>query len=262
MKATYEKLLAPAATREEAFRRLVDIVEILRKECPWDKEQTHETLTRCMIEEAYEAVEAVNNRDVANLREELGDVMLQVVFHASLSNEAGEFTFADVLNEECEKMIRRHPHIFSDERAKTVDKVLEKWENIKRKEHGNSNYTQRLKDVPHALPALIRSEKVLKRAAEGGVDWNTPEEILKLAAVRFEAFCEAVALQDTEKQTRLWGDFLFCASAASRKLGMDSEDALNQATARFIEEFARREEPTEEQGTRLRDWAMSGMDTL
>ena len=120
---------------KEAIERLAEIIALLRHECPWDKVQTHETLRKGMIEEAYEVVEAINNKDMANLREELGDVLLQVVFHADLAKEEGEFDLKDVINEECEKMIRRHPHVFLQETqnnsTKSIDKVLEKWENIK-----------------------------------------------------------------------------------------------------------------------------------
>ena len=135
MREEYRKYAETAKTDEEAVKRLVEIIGILRKECPWDKVQTHDSLIPCMIEEAYEAVDAIQKRDDVNLREELGDVMMQVVFHSLLAESEGHFTFKDVVNEECEKMIRRHPHIFAGGDAKTVDKVLEKWENIKCEEH-------------------------------------------------------------------------------------------------------------------------------
>ncbi len=134
--------------------------------------QTHETLTKCMIEEAYEVVDAIQNEDSINLREELGDVLLQVVFHSNLSENEGDFTIADVINEECEKMLRRHPHIFLEERAKTIDKALEKWENMKSREHGELSYSDRLTRVPKALPALIRSSKVQSKASKIGFDWK------------------------------------------------------------------------------------------
>ena len=173
--SVYEPLFHSAENEANAIERLANIVRILRNECPWDKVQTHESLKRCMIEEAYESIDAIDNNDFINLREELGDVLLQVVFHADLAREESHFDLKDVINDECEKMIRRHPHIFSEETAKTVDKVVEKWENVKSKEHGNTTHTQRLKDVPMALPALLRSDKVLKRAADANVeqsDWR------------------------------------------------------------------------------------------
>ena len=128
MKKEYEELYSVKNNEGDALKRLAQIVKILRAECPWDREQTHESLTKCMIEEAYEAVEAIQNRDADNLREELGDVLLQVVFHSGLAEEENSFSLTDVINDECEKMIRRHPHIFLEENAKTIDKALEKWE--------------------------------------------------------------------------------------------------------------------------------------
>ena len=138
--SVYEPLFHSAENEANAIERLANIVRILRKECPWDKVQTHESLKRCMIEEAYESIDAIDNNDFINLREELGDVLLQVVFHADLAREESHFDLKDVINDECEKMIRRHPHIFSEETAKTVDKVVEKWENVKSKEHGNTTH--------------------------------------------------------------------------------------------------------------------------
>ena len=137
-----------------------------------DKVQTHETLKICMLEEAYEAVDAIQEKDTANLREELGDVLLQVVFHSDLSSEEGDFDLTDVINEECEKMLRRHPHIFLEEKVKTIDKALERWENMKSKEHNEKSYTERLQKVPRALPALLRSSKVQSKASKIGFDWE------------------------------------------------------------------------------------------
>ena len=135
MNDKYSELYKTAETDEEAVARLIAILRILRVECPWDRKQTHESLTGCMLEEAYEAVDAINEKNYDNLKEELGDVLLQTLFHSLLAEEEGRFGFKDVINEECEKMIRRHPHVFSTAEAKSVDNVLEKWENIKRQEN-------------------------------------------------------------------------------------------------------------------------------
>lgn len=163
MKKEYAHLAASAAKPGEAIERIKEIISILRRECPWDKKQTHETLRGCMIEEAYEVVEAIDNKDRDNLREELGDVLLQVVFHSNLSEENGNFDLTDVINDECEKMIRRHPHVFlqeiSNNHIKSIDKALEKWENIKEEEKKSTTKTQDLRGVPNALPALIRAAK-------------------------------------------------------------------------------------------------------
>lgn len=240
--SVYEPLFHSAESEANAIERLANIVRILRRECPWDKVQTHESLKRCMIEEAYEAVDAIDNNDFINLREELGDVLLQVVFHADLAREESHFDLKDVINDECEKMIRRHPHIFSEETAKTVDKVVEKWENVKSKEHGNTTHTQRLKDVPKALPALLRSDKVLKRAADANVEQSDFDTSLKYAAETIDKIRNAgQEVGQSELSDRI-GDLLLSIVNASRIAGVNSEESLNYATKKFINRFELQEQ--------------------
>ena len=240
--SVYEPLFQSAENEANAIERLANIVRILRKECPWDKVQTHDSLKRCMIEEAYESIEAIDNNDFINLREELGDVLLQVVFHADLAREESHFDLKDVINDECEKMIRRHPHIFSEETAKTVDKVVEKWENVKSKEHGNTTHTQRLKDVPKALPALLRSDKVLKRAADANVEQSDFDTSLKYAAETIDKIRNAgQEVGQSELSDRI-GDLLLSIVNASRIAGVNSEESLNYATKKFINRFELQEQ--------------------
>ncbi len=240
--SVYEPLFHSAENEANAIERLTNIVRILRKECPWDKVQTHESLKRCMIEEAYESIDAIDNNDFTNLREELGDVLLQVVFHADLAREESYFDLKDVINDECEKMIRRHPHIFSEETAKTVDKVVEKWENVKSKEHGNTTHTQRLKDVPKALPALLRSDKVLKRAADANVEQSDFDTSLKYAAETIDKIRNAgQEIGQSELSDRI-GDLLLSIVNASRIAGVNSEESLNYATKKFINRFELQEQ--------------------
>lgn len=238
----YEPLFHSAKNEADAIERLANIVHVLRKECPWDKVQTHESLKRCMIEEAYESIEAIDNNDFINLREELGDVLLQVVFHADLAHEESYFDLKDVINDECEKMIRRHPHIFSEETAKTVDKVIEKWENVKSKEHGNTTHTQRLKDVPKSLPALLRSEKVLKRAVDANFEQSDLDTSLKNATDVIEKIRNVgPEVEQSELSDRI-GDLLLSIVNASRLAGVDPEDALSFATKKFINRFELQEQ--------------------
>ena len=240
--SVYEPLFQIAENEANAIERLANIVRILRKECPWDKVQTHDSLKRCMIEEAYESIEAIDNNDFINLREELGDVLLQVVFHADLAREESHFDLKDVINDECEKMIRRHPHIFSEETAKTVDKVVQKWENVKSKEHGNTTHTQRLKDVPKALPALLRSDKVLKRAADANVEQSDFGTSLKDAADTIDKIRNAgPGVGQSELSDRI-GDLLLSIVNASRIAGVNSEESLNYATKKFINRFELQEQ--------------------
>ena len=238
----YEPLFHSAKNEADAIERLANIVHVLRKECPWDKVQTHESLKRCMIEEAYESIEAIDNNDFINLREELGDVLLQVVFHADLAHEESYFDLKDVINDECEKMIRRHPHIFSEETAKTVDKVIEKWENVKSKEHGNTTHTQRLKDVPKSLPALLRSEKVLKRAVDANFEQSDLDTSLKDATDVIEKIRNVgPEVEQSELSDRI-GDLLLSIVNASRLAGVNSEESLNYATKKFINRFELQEQ--------------------
>lgn len=260
----YEHLLHEANSESEAIDRLKSIVSILRKECPWDKIQTHDSLRRCMIEEAYEAVEAIQKEDYVNLREELGDVLLQVIFHCDLAKDEGHFELKNVINDECEKMIRRHPHIFSEEEAKTVDKVLEKWENVKSKEHGNTTHTQRLKDVPKALPALLRSEKVLKKAADAGFECTDLKVSLDKAVDEFTRLIDSAKIDKAEPAVILKavGEMIFSMVNVSGIVKVNPEEALNLATDRFIKMFEMLEHIANAQGKSVDDLSLTEADVI
>ncbi|MEE3362267.1 MAG: nucleoside triphosphate pyrophosphohydrolase [Anaerovoracaceae bacterium] len=238
MNEKYSEYYEDAKTPEEALGRLAGIIEILRRECPWDRVQTHESLETCMIEEAYEAVDAIRSRDTENLREELGDVTMQVIFHSSLCAEEGEFDLTDVFNEECRKMIRRHPHIFGDSNAETVDKVLERWENIKCIEHGHASVTEEMERVPHAFPALIRSAKVQKKAGTVGFDFDSAGHACEKLQEETLELIEACRSEDKTKITEEIGDVLFSVVNVARLLDVDAEGALREAVEKFIDRFA------------------------
>ena len=254
--------MAPASTEEGALTRLYDILKILRKECPWDRKQTHDSLRIPMIEEAYEAVEAIQNEDTENLTEELGDVLLQVLFHSLLGEEEEAFSLVEVLNKESEKMIRRHPHVFGEEAANTVDKVLEKWENIKEKEHLSETVSDRLEGVPKALPALVRSYKVQDKAAKVGFDWEDISgafDKVREESGELEAACHEGTGSDIEEEL---GDLLFSVVNVSRFLEIEPEDALRKATDKFVRRFRKMEELAAAQGREFAGMSLEEMDAL
>lgn len=217
---------------------LVTIVELLRLPggCPWDMEQTHPSLRRDLIEETYEVIEAIDNNDPALLREELGDLLLQIVMHARIEEEQGRSTFTDIAGDICRKMIHRHPHVFGNAKADSVSEVLSNWEAIKSEEKSRSTATDKLHAIPRQLPALMRAAKVGKKAT--GMDFSD-------AAAAAEKLCEelceveAAALEGSaEALFEEVGDLLFSAANLSRKLGVDPEEALTRATDKFISRFA------------------------
>ena len=266
MLTEYEHFSKTADTAETAMKRLYDIVSVLRKKCPWDMEQTHESLRGAMIEEIYEAVDAIDRGDMENLREELGDITLHVVFHSNLASEYGEFELKDVLNEECEKMIRRHPHVFSaeneDKKAKTVDKVLEKWENIKSKEHSTETMSAKLEDVPRALPSLMRSFKLQKRAAKVGFDWDDKCGALEKVLEEFDELKEAILEGSAEHIEEELGDLLFSVVNVSRFLSVNPELALSASADKFIKRFSKMEELASRDDLKLEEMNVDQLELL
>jgi len=251
-----------AHTDTAAFERLRDIVELLRVECPWDREQTHASLRPCIIEEVYEVAEAIDKQDMDNLKEELGDVLLQIIFHASLARESGAFNYTDLVNEECEKMIRRHPHVFSDVESKTVDKVLEKWENIKRGEHLKTSHSEHLEGVPKALPALIRSRKVQEKAARIGFDWEDVSGALDKLSEELSELQQALESGNQAQAEEELGDLLFSVVNVSRFMKVNPEAALEATVEKFIRRFRHIEATVEARGVSLDEMELSEMDQI
>ena len=266
MKKEYMHLAAEANGPAEAFERLSRIIAILRKECPWDRKQTHESLKSCLIEEAYEVIEAIEKKDPQNLEEELGDVLLQVVFHANLAKEENLFDMTSVINRECEKMIRRHPHVFLEEKSnkdiKSIDKVLEKWENIKRSEHGSMSYTDELRHVPKGMPALMRSYKVQKKAANAGFDWDDVSGAIDKLHEETGEFAQAYAEGNPEHIREELGDVLFSVVNIARFLKIDPEAALHETSEKFIRRFAEMEQTATDRNQNLKDMSLEEMDKI
>lgn len=199
--------------------------------CPWDREQTHESLRGALIEECYEVIEAIGNSDDANLREELGDLLLHVVMHAQMASERSAFTLEEVAAEICEKMVRRHPHVFGEKLAADSAEVLKQWEEIKRKEKGRGGV---LDGIPTSMPALLRAQNAQKKAGRAGLDWPDAEPVFGKLEEEVAEVREAVARGDLKAVEAEVGDILFTAVNLARKLGVDAETSLASATTRFI----------------------------
>ena len=221
-----------------SFEDFLGIMDTLRSKdgCPWDKAQTHESLRQYLIEEAYEAVDAIDNQDMDNLCEELGDVLLQIVFHAKIESEKNGFTMDDVIDGVSKKMIRRHTHIFSDDVANTPEEVMRTWENNKKAEKGFETDTQAVKNVPRSLPALMRAEKVQKKAADSGFDFENINQTIEKAKEEFQEFSEALfdGKGNVEEE---FGDILFSFVNIARFLKINPEFALTNAVEKFINRF-------------------------
>ncbi len=225
------------ALPEEPLARLCAIVSILRSPegCPWDREQTHESLRGGLLEEACEVIDAISRSDDANLREELGDLLLQVVFHADLAGQRGAFTLDDAAREVCEKLIRRHPHVFADADAADTSSVLLQWEQIKRAEKGDRASV--LDGLPRALPALVRAQNAQKKAARVGFDWPDHEGVLDKFREELAELAIEIDSGDRARLEHEVGDLLFTAVNLARRLGIEAELALENATQRFIGRF-------------------------
>ena len=241
---------------------LEEIVRILRAPggCPWDAEQTHESIRRNFLEEAYEAVEAIDEQNPDHLKEELGDVLLQVLFHARMEQEAGRFNLDDVADGVCKKLIYRHPHVFGDVSVSGTGEVLTNWEELKRKEKGQATNTDALEAVARSLPALWRAEKVQKKAKKAGFDWPDISGALDKLSEELSELKQAVA-QGTNVEEEL-GDLLFSAVNVSRFLKADPEDALNGATDKFIGRFRKVEAQAAAQGRSMEGMTLEELDKL
>ena len=241
---------------------LEEIVRILRAPggCPWDAEQTHQSIRRNFLEEAYEAVEAIDEGSPEHLEEELGDVLLQVVMHARMEQEAGRFDLDGVADGICKKLIYRHPHVFGDVAVSGTGEVLSNWEALKRKEKGQATNTDALEAVARALPALWRAEKVQKKARKAGFDWPDVSGALDKLSEELEELKTAAA-EGTDVAEEL-GDLLFSAVNAARFLKVDPEDALNGATDKFIGRFRKVEAQAAAQGKAMEDMGLEELDAL
>lgn len=227
--------------------------------CPWDKVQTHQSIKKSMIEETYEAIDALDFGDDKAFANELGDVLLQVVFHSQIASERGAFDFSDVLYEVCTKLITRHTHIFGDDKAGNEEEALSNWEKNKKKEKQIESCTGVLEDVPKYLPALMRAEKIQKKARGFGFDWDNIDGVYEKV---FEEIDELKAAKTEDEVREEYGDLLFSVVNLGRFLGTDPETALTGASNKFVSRFAKMENAAVSQGKDIQKMAPDELDKL
>jgi tetrapyrrole methylase family protein/MazG family protein len=254
----------PKERRRKTFADLVEVMSRLRGDggCPWDREQNHQTLKKYLIEECYETIEAIDQDDMDALCEELGDVLLQVVFHAQLEAEEGTFTIGDVIQQVVEKLIRRHPHVFGDLQVADSADVLRNWEKIKQAEKANGQSESILDSVPSSLPALMQAMEISKRAMRIGFDWERLEDVLAKVEEETCELRQAIAADRAEEIFEEIGDLLFTIVNVARWQKVDPEEALRQMLRRFTTRFRYIEQQAAEQGRSLTEMTLEKMDAL
>ena len=250
-------------TESDGFSRLLELMRRLRAPggCPWDAEQTHETLKRYLLEETYEVMEAIDSGSPEMLKEELGDLLLQAVFHSAIAEEKGEFTMEDVLQVLCDKLIRRHPHVFGDLRVHDIDQLVDNWERIKKSEKGEERRSA-LSGVPSHLPALLRAQKISEKAARVGFDWDHIDPVFAKVLEELKELEETLFTGDQERMEAELGDLLFAIVNLGRFLSLNPEDALRKTIARFTSRFSHVEESLHARGKSLRESSLEEMDSL
>lgn len=246
--------------KKDAFARLLQIMDELRSQCPWDMKQTNQTLRNLTIEETYELADAITQNDPQAIREELGDIMLHMLFYAKIGDEQQEFDIADVLHAQCEKLIHRHPHIYGDVKVKDEEEVKKNWEQLKLKEGKHSV----LQGVPKGLPAMIKAYRMQEKAAQVKFEWETKQQVWEKVDEEMEEFKE-MAMQTTPDQKRIedeFGDLLFSLINLSRYIGVDPENALERTNIKFMQRFQYIERMAAKQNKKLTDMSLEEMDAL
>lgn len=243
-----------------------DLLAIMRRlrgpgGCPWDAEQTHESLTRYLLEETYEVIEAIDTQSPELLKEELGDLLLQPVFHAAIAEEAGAFTMADVIRTLREKLVRRHPHVFGDMEIRDSGAQIENWERIKKAEKGEER-SSTLSGVPPHLPALLKAQKITEKAARAGFDWERVDQVMAKVMEELHEFEEAMAEGDNAHMEAELGDLLFAIVNLGRFLSINPEEALRKTINRFQQRFRHVEEALHGQGRQMKNATLEELDGL
>ncbi|HEY5974951.1 MAG TPA: nucleoside triphosphate pyrophosphohydrolase [Geobacteraceae bacterium] len=229
--------------------------------CPWDAEQSHESLKRYLLEECYEVIEAIDNKDYELLKEELGDLMLQPLFHSAIAEERGAFTIDDVLDTLADKLVRRHPHVFGDQVVKSADEQIANWEKIKKEEKGEERKSA-LAGVPPHLPALMKAQKISEKAARVGFDWEHVDQVFAKVLEELHELEETMVSRDEERMEAELGDLLFAIVNLGRFLSLNPEEALRKTISRFTCRFGHVEDTLHGRGVQLKDATLEEMEAL
>jgi len=248
---------------QTTFEELMSIMRRLRGPggCPWDAEQTHESLTRYLLEETYEVIEAIEAKSTGHLKEELGDLLLQPVFHAAIAEEAGTFTMDDIIRSLCDKLIRRHPHVFGDLQIADSTAQIENWEKIKKAEKGAERLSA-LSGVPPHLPALLKAQKITEKAARVGFDWEHVDQVMAKVMEELHEFEDAMSAGDNEQMEAELGDLLFAIVNLGRFLSINPEEALRKTITRFQQRFMYVEDSLHSRGQQMNTTPLAEMDRL
>ena len=242
-----------------AFERLLTIMDELRDQCPWDKKQTLESLRYLTIEETYELSDAILEKDMDEIKKELGDLMLHLVFYAKIGSETGHFDIADVLNSISEKLIRRHPHIYGAVTVNNAEDVKNNWEKIKLQEKDRDSV---LTGVPNSLPAMVKAYRMQEKVRGVGFDWNNAEQVWEKVNEEIAELQHEIAVGDDEKKEKEFGDLLFSLVNYARFIGVNPEDALERTNKRFVQRFKYIEQQSKKHGKSLKNMTLAEMDVF
>lgn len=242
----------------KAFDRLLTIMDELREQCPWDRKQTMETLRHLTIEETYELGDAILDNDLEEVKKELGDVLLHIVFYSKIGSEKKAFDIADVANSICDKLIDRHPHIYGDVKVENEEDVKKNWENLKLKEGKKSV----LEGVPRSLPALVKASRIQDKVAGVGFDWEEPQQVFEKVKEELDELQQEISEQNQEKIEAEFGDVLFSMINYARFLGVNPENALERTNKKFISRFQYLEQKSAEKQIALKDITLEEMDVF
>lgn len=242
----------------KAFERLLKIMDELRAQCPWDKQQTFESLRHLTIEEVYELGDAILDNDTEHIKKELGDILLHIVFYAKIASEKNAFDIADVINCECDKLIHRHPHIYGDKKVENAEQVSKNWEQLKLKE-GNKSV---LSGVPASLPSMVKAMRIQEKARSAGFDWETKEQVWEKVLEELNEFKTEVDNGNNERIKNEFGDLIFSLINYSRFIHLNPEEALERTNKKFISRFTYLELTANEKGKNLHDMNLEEMDKI